>query len=259
MMKKIYLALFVFLSLLLWATVSYAATASITTDAGLEKDKPTNITIHLTAADGSPLGEDKLKIVHTQKLHLLVIDQSLDDYQHLHPTVGNNPGDYVTSFTPRTDHSYIIWADITPVDAPHEYLRLTLDGKNPCSAPCVEKTTNTESMINNLHFSLAFDQPALKAGTAAMGTITVKDGAGKPATNLEPVMGAFAHIVGFSEDLQNVVHIHPMGKEPTDDSQRGGPELKFHMELPKAGFTKLYAQTRVNDQDVFAPFGLAVE
>ena len=91
-----------------------------------------------------------------------------------------------------------------------------------------------------------------------MGKITVsKDG--KPFTQLEPVMGAYAHIVGFSEDRKTVVHIHPMGEEPMNASDRGGPELSFHIEPGKSGFNKLFAQVRVDGKDVFAPFGIIVQ
>jgi hypothetical protein len=91
-----------------------------------------------------------------------------------------------------------------------------------------------------------------------MGNVTItKDG--KPFTQLEPVMAAFAHIVGFSEDRKTVVHIHPMGIEPTKESDRDGPTLQFHIEPNKAGFTKMFVQVRVNGKDVFAPFGVMVK
>ena len=35
--------------------------------------------------DGSPLAADEVALSHTEKIHLLAVDPSLDDYQHLHP------------------------------------------------------------------------------------------------------------------------------------------------------------------------------
>lgn len=97
-----------------------------------------------------------------------------------------------------------------------------------------------------------------RAGSAVMGNITVtKDG--KPFNQLEPVMGAFAHVVGFGEDYSSVLHIHPMGKEPTSDTERGGPKLDFHIEPKTAGVVKLFAQVRIDGKDIFAPFGMLVK
>ena len=51
----------------------------------------------------------------------------------------------------------------------------------------------------------------------------------------------------------------PMGKEPESDSERGGPQLEFHIEPESSGFIKLFAQIKINGKDIFAPFGLMVE
>ena len=91
-----------------------------------------------------------------------------------------------------------------------------------------------------------------------MGTITVTDSTGKPVNSLEPVMGTYGHIVGFYDDLRTVVHIHPMGDEPKNETDHGGPELHFHLEPAKGGFVKLFAQVRIGGKDIYAPFGVQV-
>ena len=77
--------------------------------------------------------------------------------------------------------------------------------------------------------------------------------------NLEPVMGAFAHGVGFSSDLEAVLHVHPHGDEPRSKAERAGPEIAFHVSPDRAGFYRLYIQVRINGRDIFAPFGVHVE
>ncbi len=57
--------------------------------------------IRLTGADGKPLSLDQLEVAHTEKIHLLVIDQSLTDYHHLHPVAGDKPGEYRFDFAPQ--------------------------------------------------------------------------------------------------------------------------------------------------------------
>jgi hypothetical protein len=121
----------------------------------------------------------------------------------------------------------------------------------------INKATSMTSTVDGYMFTLALDSEP-KAGSAVMGNITVtKDG--QPFNQLEPVMGAFAHVVGFTEDYNSVLHIHPMGKEPTSDTERGGPKLEFHIEPEKAGFVKLFTQVKIGGKDVFAPFSIIVK
>ena len=48
-------------------------------------------------------------------MHLLIVDPSLDDYQHVHPRPGRRPGEWDFSFRPRFGGAYRIFADFTPV------------------------------------------------------------------------------------------------------------------------------------------------
>lgn len=116
-----------------------------------------------------------------------------------------------------------------------------------------------ESTVDGYQFKLTFDKTPLQVGQPAMGKIDIVDAKGNPVHTLEPIMGAYAHIVGFNEDFKTVTHVHPMGKEPTNNAERGGPELQFHIEPNKPGFIKLFAQVQINGKTLFAPFGIPVK
>lgn len=226
--------------------------------ASLEAGKTTQVTVKLNAvADGKPLTLDELKEAHTKKLHLLIIDPSLSDYHHIHPVAGKNPGEYVFDFTPLKNESYRVWADVIPVaTGKQEYVRTDM-GAPAKEKASIDKATSMVTTVDGYTFTLALDGEP-KAGAPVMGNVVItKDG--QPFTGLEPVMGAFAHVVGFTEDYNSVLHVHPMGKEPTSDTERGGPKLEFHIEPEKAGFVKLFAQVRIGGKDIFAPFGMDVK
>lgn len=225
--------------------------------APLVADKENSLAVMLADSNGQPITLDKLKEVHTQKVHLLVADETLGDYHHLHPAVKSD-GEYVASFVPKKTTSYKVWADITPVDGSQKFVSALVKGKEPCAAPCVQKDLADSAKEAGLMGNLSFEGK-LTAGKAVMGSLTIKDENGNPVKDLQPVMGAFAHIVGFYEDFNSVAHIHPMGEEPTKAEQRGGPELKFHFEPERKGFVKLYAQVKRDDKDIFIPFGIEVE
>lgn len=226
--------------------------------APLQAGKTTQVTVKLNAVtDGKPLTLDDLKEAHTKKLHLLVVDPTLSDYHHIHPVAGEKPGEYVFDFTPLKNDTYRVWADVIPVATDKQEYVQTDMGTPAKEKASIDKATSMTATVDGYIFTLALDGEP-KADSPVMGNVTVtKDG--QPFTGLEPVMGAFAHVVGFTEDYNSVLHVHPMGKEPTSDAERGGPKLEFHIEPEKAGFVKLFAQVRIGGKDIFAPFGITVK
>jgi hypothetical protein len=218
---------------------------------------PVSLTLHLTN-QGKPLGEADLQTVHTQKVHILAVDESLSDYHHLHPTATAQAGEYVTEFMARKPHRYWVWADVTPVGGTQSYTRAILTPTTKLHPAKVERKESLISTVDGLTFTLALDAP-LQAGKMGMATLTITNTQGQPFKQLQPVMGAFAHLVGFHEDGQSILHIHPQGAEPTNDNERGGPTLSFHIEPEKVGFTKLFGQFNINGKIVMVPFGVMVK
>lgn len=260
-MKNILVLLFtIFLVPAAFADSDSANTVKLelTPAAALEAGKPAHVTAKLTyIKDSKPLTLTDLKVAHTKKLHLLVIDPSLTDYHHVHPTPGKEPGTFVFNFTPLKSGPYRAWADIIPTRSDKQEYVIADMGPPAKEKPTIDKKLSTQVTVDGYDFMLLLDGPA-KAGEAVMGHLSVSQD-GKPFLNLEPVMGAYAHIVGFSDDYHSIMHIHPMGEEPTKASDRGGPVLDFHMMPEKKGFVKLFAQVRIEGKDVFAPFGVMVK
>ena len=200
-----------------------------------------------------------LKKVHTQKIHMLVIDESLTDYSHAHPVATKEAGVYEFTWEPKKNATnYKIWADLVPVNTnQQEYIVTDLYRTKKTKAKVTSKL-NTLAKVEGYTFKLAFEPAKLEQQKAAMGEITIYDAKGKPVHNLAPLMGAFAHIVAFSEDFKTVLHVHPMGKEPTKASDRGGPTIRFHLEPQHSGYIKLFAQIKIDGKEIIAPFGLKV-
>lgn len=213
----------------------------------------------ITIKDNKPLTLDKLKEVHTQKIHILIIDENLQDYSHVHPRETKDPGVYTVEWMPKSKGHYRIWAELVPLNTDvQEYAvtDLVLIEKNKSE---VNRTVSMQSTMQGLLFNLSFDNKVLQSGKIYMGKIDITDSQGLPFKELEPIMGSFAHIVGFSDDLKTVVHIHPMGTEPTKPTDRGGPELKFHIEPKKFGFIKIFVQIRLKGEEIFVPFGIEIQ
>ncbi|MBY0406184.1 MAG: hypothetical protein K2Q01_00705 [Rickettsiales bacterium] len=255
----------VIFSLMLWASParadaghahekSAAPQARLSPAAEVKAGKEVRGVLSLAQPDGTPLTLDGLQVVHTQPIHLLVIEPRLRDYHHLHPAPTDTPGDYRFAFTPTQSGSYRLWVDITLTDGEHFYLPVDMGHAPKTASPTRKTTLQVQSQGISAQLTL---EGAARAGEATLATVTfMRDG--KPFTKLEPVMGAFAHMVGFTEDYQGILHVHPMGEEPKDAAQRGGPALSFHLQPEKPGFVPLFVQVRVNGENVFFPFGVMV-
>jgi hypothetical protein len=232
-------------------------------DRPLEVGKAVTVTINLTRVkDGKPVTPRDLLVMHTERIHLLIVDASLDDYHHEHPKpMEGMAGVYAFTFTPRKPGPYRIFADVVPViTSRQEYVVADLPAETDGEPVGDKRSRLTGEGGAGLRFSLTFDVKAteVQSGRPIPGTLTVSGLDGKPFNQLQPVMGAFAHLVAYSEDRRTVLHVHPEGPEVKEAEARGGPILKFKLYAPQPGFYRLYAQVQVNGAQVFVPFNVRI-
>ena len=233
-------------------------------DSPLTAGHPATVRVRLAKRNGSPVLLPDLLVAHTQPIHLLIIDSALEDYHHEHPATTNVPGEYEFTFTPTKNSDYRVFADLVPAaTGVQEYAHADLSGSG--SAGKDGRMRDRESILSTvaggLKFQLAFEAPSAlppRAGHPRALQITVMDGEGRLVQCLEPVMNAFAHLVGFYDDGQTVVHLHPAGAEVTEAKLRGGPTLDFRFYPPKPGFMRLYCQVQVGGEKIFASFNVNI-
>lgn len=231
--------------------------AAIAPASGLKVGEPASFTLSLATKDGKPVTLADLSVAHTEKVHLLVVDPSLTDYHHEHPRPGSAPGTYTFALTPKKAGEYKVFADLLPVATNRqEYATasFTVTG-TPMTA---DKTVNKTATAAGYTFALKFEEEPPTAGHPHKARLTVTGPDGKPFAKLEPVMGAFAHLVGFNADRTEIAHIHPLGQEPATTAERGGPTLEFQTNFAAGGHQKLFVQVQIDGKSVFAPFGIEV-
>jgi len=236
----------------------HAVRATISTDAPLQPGQPAHAVLHLRRGENEPVMLAELIETHTRKIHLLIVDGSLTDYHHEHPQPTATPGDYAFDFTPKKAGPYLAWADLRPMPfGLQEYEKTVIAGTGKSEA-LTNKEPRFTGDADGLHFELSLAQSAIKVGDPARATLRITKPDGSGFDQLEPVMGAFAHLVGFHEDTQTVLHMHPIGAPISRESERGGPELDFKIYATKAGFIRLFAQVQIGGRQVFVPFGIRV-
>ena len=89
----------------------------------------------------------------------------------------------------------------------------------------------------------------LVAGKEGRLTFTVTDAkTGAPVTDLEPYLGAPAHMLIVRRDLSDALHEHP------EEHSTGGPTVSFHPLMPAAGDYKLWIQLQWQGRVFTFPF-----
>ena len=203
---------------------------------------------------GKPLTPDALATVHTKKLHTMIVDRSLTDYHHLHPVYDEQSGLFRCSFVPQLNQPYSAWHDATRADSGE---RAALKNDLPAMrgmklSPLVVPVRS--AMVDGIRMDIRSVAP-VRAGEAGTLAIELRDASGAQLRGLEPIMGAYAHLVGFSADGKNLIHCHPLGEEPRNSADRGTGMLHFHMTPPAGGSFKFFLQIKRNGEETVIPFG----
>ena len=221
----------------------------------LVKGEQAELRIRLRDGEGRSITSSELARMHEEKLHLLVVDETLSDYHHLHPAE-TSPGSFVVNFAPRAGGRYLVFADVTDrATETQRYLRAEVHAGGPHPSP--DHAVKHEAVVEGYRFVLSVPH-GISVANGGHAVVQVSDSNGKPVRDLAPLMGAFAHGVGFSSDLGAVLHVHPHRPEPQSKAERAGPEIGFHLNPDRPGFHRLYVQVHIDGRDLFAPFGVEV-
>jgi len=214
-------------------------------------------TLTMRTASGKPIGPDDLLVAHTRKLHLLAIDPTLSDYQHLHPEPGRRAGEWIFTMTPERAGLYRVFADFTPA-ATARGLYGVVEFTVPGTVPVVTRIANTTWQGGRFNFELVVP-PVFRAGQPADLVFRIQSpGAVKQPVPLQPVMGAFAHLVAFDEARSGFAHLHPMEVDLSKPPDALRPELNFKVTIPAPGRYAIWAQVNLGGTEVFAPFWVDV-
>lgn len=261
-----------------------------TEPAKLEAGKTAKWTLLISDNAGKPV--EKFETVHEKQLHQIVVSKDLEWFNHEHPEYSGKGQFVISTSVPRAG-SYKLFADYKPEGgeadiASHEFV---VGGPNPRAAKAklvadkieggwiTKKVTSAPEGKPDAKGGASYTVKLmpmpmqLKAGEEAMMHFQIGDAAGKPLTDIEPYLGALGHCVILSEDAETYLHTHPSegGHDhgAPDESHeghnhaaqpvsKGGPDVMFHTEFPKAGLYKVWGQFQHKGKIITAPFVVKV-
>ena len=225
-------------------------------------------TVTLRTASGKAVAPEDLLVMHTKKLHLLLVDPTLTDYQHVHPVPAPRVGEWQFHFTPQRRGLYRVFADFTPVAtnrglyASAELEVLPGQGatmESPATLAVIRAAKPLPQSIERegYRFTLETTAQPIRAGQTVDLVFSIVRPAGGEVP-LEPVMGAFAHLVAFDEARSGFAHLHPMESDLLKRLDPLHPMLQFKIMIPQAGRYVIWSQVNLAGREVFVPFWFEV-
>jgi hypothetical protein len=212
--------------------------------------------ISFTTSRGDLLKPWELAVVHTEKIHLLLVDPSLEDYHHVHPEPIGMSGQYRFAMTPQRSGSYKLFAEIVPLVSRSVVVgKATFDVTGSAGSP--KPGDNYRSEVEGFSFVLVPGGGRLLLGVNNLLHLKVMLPVADQLVQLEKVMGTYAHMVAFDENRNGFAHMHPLDEGTglgTAESSFG-----FSLNTDTAGYYKVWAQIRSGGRDIFAPFDVIID
>ena len=237
--------------------VKSPVTMTLATDVPPALGRLMRVTLVLRTASGKPIGPQDLLMTHTKLLHLMVVDPSLRDYQHVHTIPGRATGEWTVEFAPRRAGPYRMFADFTPAaTARGLYASAELEVPGQPDLPPAENNWIAEA--DGWRFTLTPDAP-LRARAVVNLALTVESVGESRPVQLEPVMGAYAHLVAIDVARSGFAHLHPRPADLNRPLEPFRPRLTFQVQIPSAGRYVIWSQVKISGQERFAPFWFEVE
>ncbi|CAA9254738.1 MAG: Lead, cadmium, zinc and mercury transporting ATPase; Copper-translocating P-type ATPase [uncultured Chloroflexi bacterium] len=254
----------------------------------VEPGVQTRLTYRLAdARSGVPLTD--MVVSHEQPLHLVVLSRDLRQFQHVHPQPTGVPGEYALDVTFPAPAEYLLFAEFERRGGQTVLLRDTLRAGEP-DAPVTPLVVDRAPKAADTVRVALLGAGHIHAGEEAALTFRVEEAAtGEPLRNLQPYLGAPAHVVIATPDGASFAHVHgevPAAGGPASNghgaapaaraAERGGadthsagghnpavsygPEIAFHYTFPSASLYKVWGQFQTNDgRVVTADFVIAVD
>jgi hypothetical protein len=199
----------------------------------IQAGKPTSLSIAITEGDKIVA----LDVAHEMKMHLLVVNEELTWFDHVHPKEQKD-GSYSVSETFPSGGKYLLFADYKAVGASANVKMLEVDVKGtPLNTPKM-LTEKLVSKVDNYTVTLT-NGADLKTNNPQLLKFTIEKGGKKlQEKDIQQYLGASAHIVMIAQETKDFLHIHPM-------ADKNFP-IFAETQIKKAGGYRMWVQFKTN-------------
>jgi len=206
--------------------------------------QPVQLTLHIIdTSTGKPITQ--FDDVHEKKMHLFVVRSDLSRFFHVHP-VPNPDGSFTYTFIFPTGGDWRLFSDTAPHTFGSRITSAKLQIAGPQDPPIALRDPSTASPVSNADgMSLTLTPGPLEAHNTRDLEFTLLDAKGLPVTDIQPWLGADAHLMLIDRTATLFVHSHPSDRSAADIS---AGKLIFVAHMPQSGLYKAWIQLQRGGQ-----------
>ena len=181
----------------------------------------------------------RFAVVHERTLHLFVVGADLEFFAHEHP-VQQPDGVFMIDVPLPRPGPYMAIAEFSPVDGTPQTFQQMFTTGEAFAKPPAPAVDIASKAVDGVRVSI--DAAQAKAGESRPLAFRFEDAAtGAPVRDLQPYLGASAHLLVVPADLSEAIHGHP-------DEQFRDPGITFTPLIPRAGRYKVWIQFQRADR-----------
>lgn len=229
--------------------------------------RPESLTFSIRGPHGQSIRF--LEKVHERPIHLLVVSTDLSEFAHIHPELQQDESYSVSHVFPHGG-SYWLFVDHTRPGESQTVSRFHVEIAGPARAAVpLRADANFTKSQDGLRVTMT--PPArLQTGADLTFRFDVADAAGNPVSNLQPYLGAWAHIMVVSENREDFIHAHPLDDAAT--TADNSPWLHSHAApgpspssvttvtgFRRPGLYRLWVQFQQDGKVITVPYTFQVE
>jgi hypothetical protein len=154
----------------------------------------------------------KFQVVHEKLFHMFVVSQDLEFFLHDHPVFAPDGQFHYDNLVLPQAGMYRVLSDFYPDAATPQLITKTLLVAGAAPGPMATLPVSNAATLRTVP-----DRPVAGMNTQLHFTLTPGDG-------LEKYLGTWAHMLVASDDLVDMIHLHPFIAD-------GGPEIQFNVTL----------------------------
>ncbi|WP_293018049.1 hypothetical protein [Moorena sp. SIO3I8] len=222
--------------------------AILTTPSTINLDKPNNLVIDIQDSEGNAVPD--FEVFQEKLMHLIVVSDDLDFYDHIHPDYKGNGRFEVEANFPKPG-DYTLFSDYKPTGKPERVSVVKVKAPGTSSS-ITEIEIKNAKVFGKTKVELSFDKPKVQANEEVMISFNLKNAANNnPVNDLQPYLGEAGHlvIVKKSESItaSDYIHAHALPGKTTEP-------IRFATQFPEKGTYKVWGQFKRNGEIVTADF-----
>ena len=217
----------------------------------VEPESQKQVVLSLTPNEkGNEGAEVPLDIAHTKKIHLIIVSENLDFFDHQHPEYQAS-GSYDLSYTFPAGGNYLLFAGYKPTGSENTTDKLSVSVKGQMKNKVTFSKERLEDSEGIFKVQLKPESEMMMTGASThMSALIFKNGKQLKPDELDDYLGAKTHVVMISIKEKAYLHVHP---EVVD----GVLELHTSFDIP--GLYRVWVQFQYQGKVYVTDFVLNIE